>query len=135
MNPKGLTTGGFAKYFLLLCDAFSKFSALFPIKDKTPESVLKAITTWQAIYRTAEAEIHPEFLSSIRSDADTVFMSEELQTACNKRGINLTHPSLRHQEMNGLTERTWQTIREIAFSMMVHAHVGDEFYDFALYHA
>ena len=37
--------------------------------------------------------------------------------------------------MNGLAERAWQSIRDIAFSMMVHAHVGDEFYDFALDHA
>ena len=37
--------------------------------------------------------------------------------------------------MNGLAERTWQSLRELAFSMMTHAHVGDEFYDYALQHA
>ena len=125
LNAKGISTQGSTKYFLLLCDVYSKFAALFGMKDKTPQSVLKAITSWQAIYRTAETEIYPGFFSSIRSDADPVFMSDELTTACNKQGINLTHASPRHQEMNGLTERTWQTIREIAFSMMVHAHVGN----------
>ena len=34
--------------------------------------------------------------------------------------------------MNGLAERAWQSVRELAFSMMVHAHVGDEFYSYAL---
>ena len=37
--------------------------------------------------------------------------------------------------MNGLAERTWRSLRDLAFSMIVHAHVGDEFYDFALDHA
>ena len=46
--------------------------------------------------------------------------------------INFSHAAPRHQEMNGLAERSWESIRELAFSMMVHAHVGDEFYDFAL---
>ena len=86
MTGKGLGPGTAAKYFLLLCDVFSKFAALFPMKDKTPSSVFTAITTWQTIYRTAEAEIHPGFLSSIRSDADPVFMSEELHNACTNRG-------------------------------------------------
>ena len=135
MTGKGLGPGTAAKYFLLLCDVFSNFAALFPMKEKTPSSVFTAITTWQTIYKTAEAEIHPGFFSSIRSDADPVFMSEELHNACTNRGIALTHASPRHQEMNGLTERTWQKIREIAFSMMVHAHVGDEFYEFSLDHA
>ena len=37
--------------------------------------------------------------------------------------------------MNGIAERTWQSVRELAFSMMTHAQVGDEFYDYALQHA
>ena len=37
--------------------------------------------------------------------------------------------------MNRLAERSWKSIKGLAFSMMVHAHVGDEFFDFALDHA
>jgi hypothetical protein len=46
-----------------------------------------------------------------------------------------TFAAPRHQAQNGTCERTWQSTREIAFKMMVHAHVPDEFYDFALEHA
>jgi hypothetical protein len=52
-----------------------------------------------------------------------------------KHRIKGTFAAPRHQEQNGICERAWQTIREIAFKMMVHAHVPDEFYDFALEHA
>ena len=42
----------------------------------------------------------------------------------------------RHQEQNDICERAWQSVREIALKMtMVHAHVPDEFFNFALEHA
>ena len=37
--------------------------------------------------------------------------------------------------MNDLTERTWQSLHELAFSIFVHAQVGDEIYDYALQHS
>jgi hypothetical protein len=49
--------------------------------------------------------------------------------------IKGTFAAPRHQNQNGICERAWQSIREIAFKMMVHANVPDEFYDFALEHA
>jgi hypothetical protein len=49
-----------------------------------------------------------------------------------KHRIKGTFAAPRHQAQNGTCERTWQSMREIAFKMMVHAHAPDEFYDFAL---
>jgi hypothetical protein len=52
-----------------------------------------------------------------------------------KHGNRRTHYVPRHQAQNGICERAWQSIRKIAFKMMLHAHMPDAFYDFALEHA
>ena len=100
--------------------------------DKTAATVLKTLMTWCATTKIKGVTLHPGFLTDIRTDADSVFMSEEFRNGCLLIGVDVTHAAPRHQEMNGLAERSWRSIRDLAFSMMVHAHVGDEFYDFAL---
>ena len=37
--------------------------------------------------------------------------------------------------MNGICERSWQSIRNITFASLVHAHVGYEYLSFAFEHA
>ena len=76
--------------------------------------------------------LHHNTLKGIRTDADPVFMSEELKEECDTKRIHLSHAFPRHQEMNRLAERTWQSVRELAFSTMIHAHVRDKFYGFTL---
>ena len=74
-------------------------------------------------------------LEGVRSDADKAFTSKEFHEMCVERKLKLSFASPRHQEMNGLAERSWRSVRDLAFSMMVHAQVGDELYDFAHNHA
>ena len=81
------------------------------------------------------AGLHLSTLKTIRTDAGSGFTSKEFQDMCNERGIKFSFAAPRHQEMNGLAERSWRSIRDLAFAMMNHAHVGDEFFDFALDHA
>ncbi|MGH3056509.1 MAG: hypothetical protein ACRDL7_16160, partial [Gaiellaceae bacterium] len=47
----------------------------------------------------------------------------------------LTLAAPRHQEQNAYCERTWQTVRNIAFSMMNFARVGQQYTHFALQYA
>ena len=132
LDARGLTKASHHKHHLLICDVYSRFTVILGLKDKSAYEVINAISAWMATYQTGEAMLHPGTLKGIRTDADPVFTSEELKEECNTKRIHLSHASPRHQEMNGLAERTWQSVRELAFSMMVHAHVGDEFYGFAL---
>jgi hypothetical protein len=37
--------------------------------------------------------------------------------------------------MNGIVKQTWQSIHNLAFAFMNHAHVSEHFSDFALEHA
>ena len=135
LETHGLTPGTHCKYYLLICDVFSRFTVLLGMKDKRSHTLLRTLLIWMATYQTAETELFIGPLSRVRTDADPSFTSEEFLEGCALHHIRLSHAAPRHQEMNGLAERNWQSIRELAFSMMVHAHVGDEFYDFALNHA
>ena len=130
-----LTKAKHSSNYLLVCDVFSKFTTLLPLEDSSSDSVAKAVNSWIATYQSSDATFYTGPLEDIRSDAGTEFTSEEFQDMCNEREINFSFASPRHQEMNGLAERIWRSIRDLAFSMMVHVHVGDEFYDYALNHA
>ena len=104
------------------------------MKDDKASSVVEALNSWIATHQCMPT-FYPGFLQNVRSDAVTVFASKEFIEACEEQHIKFSHAAPRHQEMNGLAERTWQSLRELAFSMMRHAQVGDEFYDYALQHA
>ena len=125
---------GHFPYYLLICDVYSRYSMLLGMKDKEAASVVAALNSWIATHQCTPV-FHPGFISAVRTDADPVFVSQEFITACEEQHIKFSHAAPRHQEMNGLAERTWQSLRELAFSMMVHAQVGDEFYDYALQHS
>ena len=54
----------------------------------------------------------------IRADAGPQFSSDEFCQACAETGIHLTLAAPEHQEQNTYAERTWQTVRILAWSMM-----------------
>ena len=72
------------------------------MEDKSSATVVSDISAWIATYQTASADLHIGPMQNIRTDADPVFMSKELQKECQARHICLSHASPRHQEMNGL---------------------------------
>ena len=131
----GLTVATHSKYFLLICDVYSKFTTLIGMDDASSKTVLQAIATYVATYQTADSKFFTGPMEGIRTDAGSAFMSQEFVKDCTEKRINVSHAAPRHQEMNGLAERSWRSIRDLAFSMIVHAQVGDKYYDFALDHA
>ena len=68
-------------------------------------------------------------------DADSVYKSQEFLQGCADYKVGLSHAALRYQKTNRLAERNWKGIRGLAFRMIVHADIGNNFYDFALDHA
>ena len=71
----------------------------------------------------------------VHTDAASAFKSAEFISDCEQHGIKVTFAAPRHQEKNGFCERAWQSIRNIAFASLVHAHVGYEYLSFAFEHA
>jgi hypothetical protein len=80
-------------------------------------------------------ELNLSNLQHIRADAGTQFTSAAFIQSCNNKSIKVSVAAPKHQEQNGLCERTWQSLRNLAFSFMNYARVGEEFGDLALEHA
>ena len=71
-------------------------------------------------------------LERISADAGTQFTLTEFKDECQSRRVRLTLVAPEHQEMNGLVEVTWRTLRAIAHSLMVHASAPEIYVHFAL---
>ena len=141
-NPSssGLTGGTHFKNYLQIVDYVSQFCAMLGMQEVSAEECLRLLGIFRTLYlRHLPGGDNPEYslsrLQHIRADAGSQFASAEFQTACSAQGIKVTLAAPKHQEMNGLCERTWQTIRNIAFAFMSHARVSMDFFDCALEHA
>jgi hypothetical protein len=93
-------------------------------KHKTPEDIARCLATW-ATDHGSDTMFNSHCLQKLLGDADETCFS-----------IHGTFAApTRHQEQNEICERAWQSGRDVAFKTVVFAHVGDEFFDFAIENA
>ena len=71
-------------------------------------------------------------MGRIKIDYDTQFNSKYFQEVIYVHGVKISLAAPDHQEINVQNEEKWQTLRTIAHSIMVHAHVSGEYINFAL---
>jgi hypothetical protein len=112
-------------FLLILFYAYSRFTKICELDEKTTESVIKAI--WQY---TADCGCVDEFgyvdIEKIHSATGTQF----IQGFYRDKHINLSLAASKNQVQNHFAEHTWQTVNTMAHSMVVHAGLPDSF----LYH-
>ena len=83
-----------------------------------------------------QADMNLSPLVKFQADAGSQFDSADFRKTCiEKLGIDVSLAAPKHQEMNGICERTWQSLRNLAFSFLNHARVGNEFGDMAFEYA
>ena len=120
-------------YYLQITDALTRFTVLLGLTEVSSYAIFDRLLQYSIWFKP-----NPSFtfdnVSNIHADAGTAFTSKEFISDCEQYGIKVSLAAPRHQEMNGICERTWASIRNIAFSFLVHARVGFEFYSFALEH-
>jgi Reverse transcriptase (RNA-dependent DNA polymerase) len=141
-NPfeRGLTVKTHFPYYLLVVDVYSSFPVLLGLHSINTMSVLQAFDFYRSYFRpsykddTTNEIIIPSLLH-IRADAGSQFNNAAFRNECATKGIQVTLAAPKHQEQNGLCERTWQSIRNLAFSYLNYARVGSEFGDMAFEHA
>jgi hypothetical protein len=98
------------------------------------KNIVDALIIWSSDYGP-DVTFNLHRVLRLRADASATNFAKEMTALMKTHRIKGTFAAPRHQAQNGTCERAWQSIREIAFKMMVHAHAPDEFYDFALEHA
>ena len=68
----------------------------------------------------------------IHVDAGSQLMSREFENWCSENKIKLMIAAPHHQEMNGVSERTWQSVRRMSFALCNGARVGFPHFHHAL---
>ena len=72
------------------------------------------------------------YMERIQTDSETQFTLKEFQEGLSLSGVKLAVVPPDHQEINGQVEVTWQKMRTIAHSIMVHTRVSDKYISFSL---
>jgi hypothetical protein len=139
--PVGLTKATHFTYYMLIVDVASTYTVLMGLNKINSKEVIRLLNIYRTLFRPdmnsddpVTANLHQ--LTQFHSDAGSQFNSPKFLNDCIAiKGIAVTLAAPKHQEMNGLCERTWQSVRNLAFSFMNHARVGEQFGDMALEHA
>ena len=130
----GLNRTSHFPYFLQVTDAYTRFTVLLGLSEISSAAVFECLLHYSVWFKP-----NPNFelgeVEKVHADAGSAFKSAEFTSDCEQHGIKITFAAPQHQEMNGICERSWQSIRNIAFAFLVHARVGYEYLTFALEHA
>jgi hypothetical protein len=130
----GLTSDTTYAFYLILVDAYSRFTCLYGLPDKSTDSVISAIQRYQADHGHVGNYGYLN-IERIRADAGTQFTSTDFKQYCWQAGIHLVLAAPKKQYQNHLAERSWQTISTMARSLLVHARLPDSFMYHALVHS
>ena len=121
-NPyeRGLTSNTHFRYFLLLVDAYSLYPVLLGMNTISTKEVLRLLSVYRTMFRPSidedinNAEVNLMPLARFQADAGTQFDSAAFRKKCTEKlGISVTLAAPKHQEMNGICERTWQSLRNL----------------------
>jgi hypothetical protein len=133
-NPfsTGLTKKSYFGYYLLIVDVYSTMPVLFGLKSLTDIVLFGRL---KCILRPSSRRSTNQGLPAKSMDITcNIFeptpepnLPAEFIQACHDEGINISLAAPKHQEMNGICERTWQSFRNLAFSSMNYTRVGEEF--------
>jgi transposase InsO family protein len=132
--PQGLTRATTFPNYLLIVDGYSRYTRLYGLQDKSSATVIEALKKFQAEH-SCLTEIGHLDTEKIRADAGTEFDSGLFSQHCINAGIKLVLAAPKKQCQNHLAERTWQTVCNIARSLLVHARLPDIFWFQAICYA
>ena len=116
----GLNQATHFPYFLQITDGLTRFTVLLGLSEVSAAAIFECLLHY-AIWFKPNPNFHIEDVDKIHTDAGSAFKSAEFISDCEQHGIKVTFAAPRHQEMNGICERTWANIRNIPFSFLVHA--------------
>jgi transposase InsO family protein len=126
VTKKGLTSDSTYAFYIILVDAYSRYTCIYGMRDKSTGTVIDTLTRYQADHGYTSQYGYMN-IERIRADAGTQFTSTEFKQHCWVAGIQLILAAPKKQYQNHLAERTWQTISTMSRSLLVHARLPDTF--------
>ncbi|CAI7770833.1 unnamed protein product, partial [Closterium sp. NIES-53] len=126
---------GHERYFLLVVDDYSHYTAVFPLRSKG--DVTEVLIDW---IRVAHLQLRERFGSDfpvlrLRSDRGGEFSSARLGAFCRAQGIRQTFTLPASPQQNGIAECRIGMVMDIARMSMIHAAAPHFLWPFAVQYA
>ncbi|CAI7918325.1 unnamed protein product, partial [Closterium sp. NIES-54] len=123
------------RYFLLVVDDYSRFTAVFPLRSKG--DVTEVLIDW---IRAGRLQLRQSFGSDfpvlrLHSDRGGEFSSGLLGAYCRARGIRQTFTLPDSPQQNGIAERRIGMVMDVARTSMMHAAAPHFLWPFAVRYA
>ncbi|CAI5950144.1 unnamed protein product [Closterium sp. NIES-64] len=134
-GPAHVRGQGHERYFLLVVDDYSRYTAVFPLRSKG--DVTEVLIDW---IRAARLQLRRSFgldfpVLRLHSDRGGEFSSCLLQAFCRARGIHQTFTLLDSPQQNGIAERRIGMVMDVARTSMMHATAPHFLWPFAVRYA
>ncbi|CAI5489089.1 unnamed protein product [Closterium sp. Naga37s-1] len=134
-GPARVRGQGHERYFLLVVDDYSRYTAIFPLRSKG--EVTEVLIAW---IRAARLLLRESFGSDfpvlrLHSDRGGEFSSDLLRAFCRARGIRQTFTLPDSPQQNGIAERRIGMVMDVARTSMVHAAAPHFLWPFAVRYA
>ncbi|CAI5536127.1 unnamed protein product, partial [Closterium sp. Naga37s-1] len=134
-GPARVRGQGHERYFLLVVDDYSRYTAVFPLRGKG--DVTEVLIDW---IRAARLQLRQSFGSDfpvlrLHSDRGGEFSSGLLRAYCRARGIRQTFTLPDSPQQNGIAERRIGMVMDVARTSMMHAAAPHFLWPFAVRYA
>ncbi|CAI7847492.1 unnamed protein product [Closterium sp. NIES-53] len=134
-GPARVRGQGHERYFLLVVDDYSRYTAVFPLRSKG--EVTQVLIDW---IRAARLQLRESFGSDfpvlcLHSDRGGEFSSARLGAFCRAQGIRQTFTLLASPQKNGIAERRIGMVMDVARTSMIHAAAPHFLWPFAVQYA
>ncbi|CAI5965062.1 unnamed protein product [Closterium sp. NIES-64] len=134
-GPARVRGQGHERYFLLVVDDYSRYTAVFPLRSKG--DVTAVLIDW---IRAARLQLRQSFGSDfpvlrLHSDRGGEFSSGLLRAYCRARGIRQTFTLPDSPQQNGIAERRIGMVMDAARTSMMHAAAPHFLWPFAVRYA
>jgi hypothetical protein len=118
--------GGY-RYGILLVDVATRYCWFYSITSLASDAIIAALEQFQADAGGLPRRFH--------SDFDTKLIGGKTLRWILHNNSNIIAAPAKQQSVNGLVERTWQTILRMARAFITEKQVGREYWYYALRHA
>ncbi|CAI5946669.1 unnamed protein product [Closterium sp. NIES-65] len=134
-GPARVRGQGHERYFLLVVDDYSRYTAVFPLRSKG--DVTEVLIDW---IRAACLQLRQSFGSDfpvlrLHSERGGEFSSGLLRAYCRARGIRQTFTLPDSPQQNGIAERRIGMVMDVARKSMMHAAAPHFLWPFAVRYA
>ncbi|CAI7832954.1 unnamed protein product [Closterium sp. NIES-53] len=134
-GPARVRGQGHERYFLLVVDDYSRYTTVFPLRNKG--EVTEVLIDW---IRAARLQLRERFGSDfpvlrLHSDRGGEFSSDLLRAFCRAEGIRQTFTLPTSPQQNGIAERRIGMVMDVARMSMIHAAAPHFLWPFAVQYA